>query len=362
MKKIWNKRKYINDYDYEQDEIPYTYNKNHYNKIKYSKNIDYCKNKTFKSKKYIKEYKNNDNYYPKYPNFIDCESFYPKNYVQTKNRDESINNKNYFEKNIPSEKNNCFFYYENSEKNDLDCQKNSLSLSQKEHSEEMNKISEDKNKKKIFDNAHNEKKRLKKFGVKSIPHPKKRKDYEDTYQKEKYIQQKKEEKNKIKNERKLSFSSSQTNESNKQSFSTQNTSCSSNKEKDVSYDNKKENDININQNSEINKNKFDECNSTNDINNELNPTNKYMENTEILKVQVKINKNETATFKIKRFDDLFLTISLFCEIYSIDEKLMKPIIMKVLSSLNTIYQIYNSDISKENIDTLKKIKLIDDNK
>ena len=51
-------------------------------------------------------------------------------------------------------------------------------------------------------------KRLKKFGVKSIPHPKKRKDYEDTYQKEKYIQQKKEEKNKIKNERKLSFSSS----------------------------------------------------------------------------------------------------------------------------------------------------------
>ena len=87
-----------------------------------------------------------------------------------------------------------------------------------------------------------------------------------------------------------------------------------------------------------------------------------MENTEILKIQVKISKNETATFKIKRFDDLFLTVSLFCEIYSIDEKLMKPIIMKALSSLNTIYQIYNSNISKENIDTLKKIKLIDENK
>ena len=77
---------------------------------------------------------------------------------------------------------------------------------------------------------------------------------------------------------------------------------------------------------------------------------------------MKISENKTATFKIKKYDDLFLTISLFCEIYSIDEKIMKPFIIKSLSALNTIYQIYNSDISQENIEILKTIKNFDDTK
>ena len=80
----------------------------------------------------------------------------------------------------------------------------------------------------------------------------------------------------------------------------------------------------------------------------------------MLKVNIKISKNETATFRIKRYDDLFFTINLFCEIYSIDEKLMKPIIIKTLCTLNTIYQIYNSELSKENIEVLKNVKLMND--
>ena len=41
---------------------------------------------------------------------------------------------------------------------------------------------------------------------------------------------------------------------------------------------------------------------------------------------------------------------------------MKPLIIKSLSALNTIYQIYNSDISQENIEILKTIKNFDDTK
>ena len=41
---------------------------------------------------------------------------------------------------------------------------------------------------------------------------------------------------------------------------------------------------------------------------------------------------------------------------------MKPLIIKSLSALNTIYQIYNSDVSKENIETLKNVKCINDMK
>ena len=47
---------------------------------------------------------------------------------------------------------------------------------------------------------------------------------------------------------------------------------------------------------------------------------------------------------------------LFCEINSIDEKLIKPLIIKSLSTLNTIYQVVNSKLDQQQIELLKKIK------
>ena len=86
--------------------------------------------------------------------------------------------------------------------------------------------------------------------------------------------------------------------------------------------------------------------------------NPQYENTEILKVNVKISKDKFATFKLKRYDDVFETIKLFCEINSVDEKLIKPLIIKSLSTLNTIYQIVNCKLEKEQINLLKQIKHI----
>ena len=86
--------------------------------------------------------------------------------------------------------------------------------------------------------------------------------------------------------------------------------------------------------------------------------NPQYENTEILKVNVKISKDKFATFKLKRYDDVFETIKLFCEINSVDEKLIKPLIIKSLSTLNTIYQIVNCKLEKEQINLLKQIKNI----
>ena len=84
--------------------------------------------------------------------------------------------------------------------------------------------------------------------------------------------------------------------------------------------------------------------------------NPQFENTEILKVNVKISKEKYAVFKLKRYDDLFETIKIFCEINSIDEKLIKPLIIKSLSTLNTIYQVVNSKLDQQQIELLKKIK------
>ena len=84
--------------------------------------------------------------------------------------------------------------------------------------------------------------------------------------------------------------------------------------------------------------------------------NPALENIEVLRVNVKLEEGKNAVFKLKRYDDDFETIKLFCEINSIDEKLIKPLIIKSLSILNTIYQIMNSKVDDEQIEIMKKIK------
>ena len=99
-------------------------------------------------------------------------------------------------------------------------------------------------------------------------------------------------------------------------------------------------------------------NKFNSVNSELNTQNinPLLENTEILNIRVKIKKDKYAVFKLRRFDDLFLTVKLFCEINLIEDKLIKPIITMILCGLNTIYQIYNSKIEMNNIKILRMIK------
>ena len=363
MMKNRNKRRKIYDYQYPQIEDNYNYNANYYNKISYSKNNEYYNNKSIKQKKFIKDYQNNDKYFQKYSNFSDYDSFYPKNYEKEKSIPEK-NNKTDYTNSYPPKKSIYFSKNQNYEINDNKTYKKILldsteGSSVQIKSEKYSKDLEDKTQEEILNNTK-EKKKSKKSWIKSIPHPKRKKENESGCpqgKKIKNFQQKKEEKNSIIKERKLSFSSSQNNESTKQSMNTINTSCSSNKEKDVSNEEKKEINLNNNLTNNFIKNKFDDEENNNTESKEKTQTsNKYLENTEVLQVKVKISENETATFKIKRYDDLFLTISVFCEIYSIDERLMKPLILKTLSGLNTIYQVYNSNISKDNIKILKNAK------
>ena len=136
------------------------------------------------------------------------------------------------------------------------------------------------------------------------------------------------------------------------SKSTTYTSTCHNNEKDVS----EENNLAKNLNKDDFSNK--EAKNDNQEGTEKYQGNPTFENTEILNVQVKISKDRTAVFKLKRYDDLFLTIKLFCEINSVDEKLIKPLIIKSLSALNTIYQVMNSQLDNQQINVLKTIKKI----
>ena len=110
--------------------------------------------------------------------------------------------------------------------------------------------------------------------------------------------------------------------------------------------------------SDANSNNCEPYNKYNSVNQDLNKliANPMAENTEILNVSVQITKNKKAIFKLRRFDDLFLTVKLFCEIHQIEEKLMKPIIITILCTLNSIYQIYNFNLDTKSIQRLQRIK------
>ena len=83
---------------------------------------------------------------------------------------------------------------------------------------------------------------------------------------------------------------------------------------------------------------------------------KDKENTDILEIYVKISKTETLTFKIRRYDDMFKTVKMFCEINKLDIKLIRPFIVYIIRALNSIYGIYNLNLKSDEIQFIKDIK------
>ena len=112
-----------------------------------------------------------------------------------------------------------------------------------------------------------------------------------------------------------------------------------------------------NSNSFNQRNSFDSFRSTNKsgsiIDNE-----KEKENTDILAIHVKISKKETLVFKIRRYDDMFKTVKIFCEINKLDIKLIRPLIIYIIKALNSIYGIYNLKLKSDEIEYLKEIKRV----
>ena len=371
----WKKTN-IDNYYYSPNENQNKYHRHYYN-AKTEKINNFENTKTQKYNNYKKNnFSNENNCFIGYQEFDNCEAFYPKNFQKSKN--QLLGSFNNDEQNTFSpKKNNDFSNYENSINNNNNYKNYEKNESQEEQIGNIkNSLNEQQNKEeneKIMKEEINEKaqcKKEKKFGIKSIPHPQRKKGSCYIPAKKRFpYQQKKEGENFFKKERKLSNSSLQTNyDSAKHSISTLNTSSSSYKEKDVLYEEKKsvnssDNKTNVSDFSEYNnenkiiKNKFDENVKEK---NQPEQINKYFENTVILNVNVKLPNNQTVIFKLRRYDDLFFTIKLFCEINSIEEKFIKPLIIKSLCAINTVYQIYNCPISSEDISLLQLIQNIND--
>ena len=121
---------------------------------------------------------------------------------------------------------------------------------------------------------------------------------------------------------------------------------------------------NNNNHHNINKNPFhnmmpqfelNQCILKTQINNN-NLCEKDKENTDILDIKVKVAPNKTLTFKIRRYDDMFRTVKIFCEINKLDIKLIRPLIIYIIKALNSIYGIYNLRLRRDEIEFLKELK------
>ena len=110
-----------------------------------------------------------------------------------------------------------------------------------------------------------------------------------------------------------------------------------------------------NSNSYNHKSSFDSFRSTNKSGS-LIDNEKEKENTDILAIHVKISEKETLVFKIRRYDDMFKTVKIFCEINKLDIKLIRPLIIYIIKALNSIYGIYNLKLKSDEIEYLKEIK------
>ena len=80
------------------------------------------------------------------------------------------------------------------------------------------------------------------------------------------------------------------------------------------------------------------------------------ENTCILEINLKVAKDKSYNFRLNRFDDLFETVQIFCQINDLSYNLYIPIIVNIMKALNSIYGIYNMKLSKKEIDELKILK------
>lgn len=80
------------------------------------------------------------------------------------------------------------------------------------------------------------------------------------------------------------------------------------------------------------------------------------ENTCILEINVKISKDKNYNFRLKRFDDLFETVQIFCQINELKSNLYIPIIVNIIKALNSIYGIYNLKLNEKEINELLFLK------
>ena len=80
------------------------------------------------------------------------------------------------------------------------------------------------------------------------------------------------------------------------------------------------------------------------------------ENINILEINVKISKDKTIEFKLKKYDDMFQVAKEECKKNGLGEDYVNFFVYTIIKALNSIYGIYNLKLREEEIKTLIHLK------
>ena len=80
------------------------------------------------------------------------------------------------------------------------------------------------------------------------------------------------------------------------------------------------------------------------------------ENIVILAINLKIAKDKTIFFELRKYDDMFSTIKQFCEENNLNEKIQKFLPLIIIKALNSIYGIMNLKLTSEEIVYMNELR------
>ncbi len=80
------------------------------------------------------------------------------------------------------------------------------------------------------------------------------------------------------------------------------------------------------------------------------------ENTVILEINIKLSKDKSFNFKLRKYDDMFQVTKEACINNEISEEYINFFVLKIIKALNSIYGIYNLSLKEHEIKFLNDLK------
>lgn len=81
------------------------------------------------------------------------------------------------------------------------------------------------------------------------------------------------------------------------------------------------------------------------------------ENFVILEINIKLSKDKSIFFKLKKYDDMFLVAKNACKENEISEEYVNFFVYSIMKALNSIYGIYNLKLNEDEISLINKLKV-----
>ena len=94
----------------------------------------------------------------------------------------------------------------------------------------------------------------------------------------------------------------------------------------------------------------------NNKNEKIDTKEKKDENIVILAINLKISKDKTIFFELRKYDDMFSVIKEFCKENNLNEKVQRFLPLIIIKALNSIYGIMNLKLTSEEIVYIKELK------